>query len=769
MKKYLITGALALVTSATFISCHTDEDFGGSIVEQKMQAYQEVFEEEFGKIDPNQDWGFGTAELLARTRAAMSRTRTANQNLNLWGDPNADGGAWNWNVPPALTADQKTRVMAYFQANPYLTYVDPHLQNFFVQQVYKGGDSPGAISTEQYTQTNNSTIIGSNNMDYLYAGTGNDHIFDFNDGEWNNGTPLEVLNTGQSTNDYANNTTHVEGVTHPDQITLMLGSSTEYIAYGSSTGSIYHTDCCALAGWQVIENWAIAHKDSLEAIGKFGATLNDGWNRSFVGLDYENRKLEDLYSTYKGNAKAKDFLNDGVNYILYNGHIYNASDFTDFELTNKNGQKIHYLIDDVSNQAIASYIKDNNNNNVTKSTYNYNLSQATFASYGITISNQEAAVFNLDMVINYVNQGAYPTENNGNWVTNIGGRDYVFSDWIVTLTPATKQGSNNPKTDIIPIEPGSQGSDYKKDFYYKQTSFEKKGSGRVFCEDLGVVRASDIDFNDIVFDVYIYKTVYTTEHMTSTDGETWVLDNSYANPIDTTSTTFDGDIYLLAGGGTIPASIQAGGKNYSVKNVYGDPDITDKWIVNTIEDDEGRYGNRYKIIGTGVKLNEEPLAITSVADVDVFVEYEGHVGKLVAFKGAAPHKICVPIGTKWLKEREEINLGYPYFTNYVKSQDKNGKYINHDGVIENPNTEEGGYIGDGKEYNNNYDRAFDNIWEETEGTSGHLYQKPVTYTPRHETSGWDGSKISQGSLVISNGSTNSGYQNGDPVLIRRRH
>ena len=92
MKKYLITGALALVVSATMISCHSDDDFGGSIIEQKIQAYQEVFEQEFGTIDPNQDWGFGSAELLARTRAGMAlvRTRQNAADGNEWGAPTDD-------------------------------------------------------------------------------------------------------------------------------------------------------------------------------------------------------------------------------------------------------------------------------------------------------------------------------------------------------------------------------------------------------------------------------------------------------------------------------------------------------------------------------------------------------------------------------------------------------------------------------------------------------------------------------------------------------
>jgi len=312
MKKYLMTGIAALALCVGFTSCSHDlepmsqEEIDQMEAQKVVNTYKAAFEQYIGgKVASNQTWGF------SGTFAA--RTRTENKNLNQWGDPNYG----NWKVPDALTDGQKTRVMAYFQANPGLTYEDPHLTDFFIQQVYKGGTTPGAISSEQYTQTNGTPLIGSDNMDWLYMGNGLDHVNDYNDGTWNGGVEYEVLNTGANTNDHQGNTTHVEGVTHPDMITLMENSSTEFVAFGSSTGNQYHTDCCALAGWRVIEAWAIAHEDSLKAIGKFGATLDDGWNRSFVGLDYENRTIDNLYSS-KGNAKAKDFMDGNSHWVLYN-------------------------------------------------------------------------------------------------------------------------------------------------------------------------------------------------------------------------------------------------------------------------------------------------------------------------------------------------------------------------------------------------------------------------------------------------------------------
>ena len=53
MRKYLITGVLALAAGGFLTSCHDTEGAYSSIVEQKLQAYEQVFKEEFGEIDPN--------------------------------------------------------------------------------------------------------------------------------------------------------------------------------------------------------------------------------------------------------------------------------------------------------------------------------------------------------------------------------------------------------------------------------------------------------------------------------------------------------------------------------------------------------------------------------------------------------------------------------------------------------------------------------------------------------------------------------------------
>ena len=129
MKTQLLRGAIALVLGGCIASCSHDEEDYSTYVDSKLKAYQEVFVDAYGTIDPNQNWGFTNSRV----------TRAENANGNEWADIKNSTGYGGWLVPDTLTEGQKLRVMAYFQANPNLTYQDPHWRNFFVQQVYKGG------------------------------------------------------------------------------------------------------------------------------------------------------------------------------------------------------------------------------------------------------------------------------------------------------------------------------------------------------------------------------------------------------------------------------------------------------------------------------------------------------------------------------------------------------------------------------------------------------------------------------------------------------
>ena len=136
-----------------------------------------------------------------------------------------------------------------------------------------------------------------------------------------------------------------------------------------------------------------------------------------------------------------------------------------------------------------------------------------------------------------------------------------------------------------------------------------KETGRIMCEDLGTT--DDFDFNDLVFDGTIY-----------TDG--------------TASVT------ILATGGTLPITIAG----IDVHQYMG-PMTT-----------EG---------GTPVTLDLPGNGYSGLSDIPIIVRDNNEAYELTAPAGDVPHKICVPVGIKWMKERKNINLGYPDFNAYVSN------------------------------------------------------------------------------------------------------
>ena len=134
IKKNIFVGVLLIAASAVTTSCSHDLD-DMTPQQQAVDTYKRIFVETFGKPAANHTWGF---EPIVQSATSRMLTRAENANGNEWADIKNSTGYGGWLVPDTLTEGQKERVRKYFQANPNLTFEDPHLENFFVQQVYKG-------------------------------------------------------------------------------------------------------------------------------------------------------------------------------------------------------------------------------------------------------------------------------------------------------------------------------------------------------------------------------------------------------------------------------------------------------------------------------------------------------------------------------------------------------------------------------------------------------------------------------------------------------
>lgn len=504
----------------------------------------------YGQISPNQNWGFKSTSSEQAT-SNVRTTRGHNADANMW-------AKYGYNVPDPLTSAQKDKVRRWFQQHQNPHGVSLYYSTFFVQDVYKGGTNVTSDSrtTEQYTAANGTSITGSEQMDWLTAGSINDHINNYNNAHCS--TNNNVWD-GKTYQDGYTPTGNIEvdfnfAKQHSDEIMLMVNSQTDCFGYTNSLqGKNQYNDQFVIIPGDLIQRW-----DETTTVGSESADVSGMF---FVGFDYE--------------ADLK--------------HGWNNK-------TNSNG----YMVTEVP--------------------------AGTEGAFQVP------------------NEGPYK----GKWVID-GAADGYYSDWIVRITEGVWKDEIT-----IPIDQGAEVDDMIQIVTTTETyqATELIEQGRVFCEDLGQISRNDLDFNDVVFDAYVYRTTLSTRTIITEDGE---LKSDITVP---GSSEYKTTIVLLAAGGTLPLSV-AGREVHN--ELGGNPTGT---IINTITGDDVSYGNAW--------VTHDPVTIgtnfdySSIESIPIVVQYgNGETLKLEAFTGWAPHKIMVPIGTKWCKERVNIATAYTNFLNYV--------------------------------------------------------------------------------------------------------
>ena len=186
--------------------------------------------------------------------------------------------------------------------------------------------------------------------------------------------------------------------------------------------------------------------------------------------------------------------------------------------------------------------------------------------------------------------------------------DGYYSNWILKISPAEKTQAPEPSYDVR----------------------------RVMCEDLG--NTDDFDFNDLVFDVYFTKQ---------------------------TNSKYTAHITVKAVGGTLPIYLDYDMSRELHAAMGGDV----KQPINVGAQGGLETTNYYE---TTIENMESPQA----DDIPIIVVREGgnQSAKISMLpkstnRETAPQKICVPTTVKWMKERMQIEQGYPGFGKWV--QDKN--------------------------------------------------------------------------------------------------
>lgn len=267
MKKILFVG----ITALAMASC-THDDYAPV---SKQEQYQAVFEKEFGAVNPNVNWGFTPQQVFTfDENGKLIGTRGHNTNANEWYQ--------YLTVPAALTDAQKEVVRKWFQNNPNPKGLEVNWSDFFVQQVYKGGDNPGSNSPEKYDilkdgvpDKNRDKVTGSNQMDWLHCGNNSnvgEHINDFNRGDGGG-----EKNVGEGNNKF-----------HKDQITYMYDYNTTCFGFHDSYGDKYYDDSYVLISGDQIDP---------SVAGMY-----------FVGFDYKMQKNDNGKIEVKPDGYYSDWI-----------------------------------------------------------------------------------------------------------------------------------------------------------------------------------------------------------------------------------------------------------------------------------------------------------------------------------------------------------------------------------------------------------------------------------------------------------------------------
>ena len=142
--------------------------------------------------------------------------------------------------------------------------------------------------------------------------------------------------------------------------------------------------------------------------------------------------------------------------------------------------------------------------------------------------------------------------------------------------------------------------------------------GRIFCEDMG---ANDFDFNDVVFDAKIMM-----------NGDIYITVLAHGGELDITVADQKVTLPKMSNtgiGATAPVQ-----EIFLEKKSEGEPQYTD--------------------------INDIPVKVVPNGDAN-------NAYDLSANKGAAPQKVCVPIGTLWPDEYVNISRVYSPFSSFVST------------------------------------------------------------------------------------------------------
>ena len=705
MKKFFGIGLLALLTTAYLTSSCSRDEFSGSLLEAKKATFNDNFIAEYGNIAPNHDWGFGIDN---GTRAFTRAITPGNQHYSLTSQPASNPSApeepsfrgcpekptFNESAPagtPEATSSTslenggtyiiKTGNLSYPQNYKNLTfYVQADIDYSSQPNTSENGTTfiieAGKTLTFKYSISENvkiymapgSHLVIDDNLTFkntiLYVGnnctvTCSNVLF---------GAGSTVLNESAATDAFTAAQLNIE------ESTLFYNNGNLKATTGIMVQKNYNNNGQAA---ELVNNGSLTTNELKCQAG--GAMLNEeGHTTTVNGLTY-------LYNTNsywenKGNYNTYDFEINSID------QVWNKCKLTVHKADNTGTFKIagnshtSFVLDggvsvqtdkmDFGNNA-DFYMKGNSMLEVLGECHSLNANK----NHGIHgLDNSIYSIFKAGSVTS-VNSNN-DTQNCMNyygrvWVDTESHFEQVLLDKSKLDEPSdqpTYYFESNvkfkfaPHNDPCPItSPITGNCHHGYNTTTTTTEIVLLQSGRVFCEDLGSVGATDIDYNDVVFDAWIYV------KRTNNDPNTDVFYKAFIQP--------------LAAGGTISAQI-AGVDVH--KTLFG---VENDVMVNTYKEGASNLNSAAKHCEYGANgYNTMPSKIVITSSVpltgpngEINIKYipiaartSGNVAvELTSISATdAPLKFMAPLGTPWAAERVKFGDAYTGFAEWVGDRNK---------------------------------------------------------------------------------------------------
>lgn len=701
MKKFFGLGLLALLTTAYLTSSCSRDEFSGSIIESKKEAFSENFKAAYGNINPNQDWGFGSANSFSR---AFTRTISVN------GDdyakfPSGDEIAAYFPTAIPENADEvsdletlykgKTVTTAYGEITMYdlyAIYANKIVEGYNLKVTSTGSYANGIVElggtyqNSGYDSETNRTVAYPYNVyvdvdgDLIIRRNGATHfnlyILNGNvtiESEYKEQAGVISVAEGATLTDERNsiaanqgiklfnrgtvNATNTQGydignfsivynegkfnVTGPltyspadanNSYFMNLGDNAELTAPAmtlNSTGNFYNDGKVTITGETNVTQqqifWVNAGHYTTGTM-TFSAQNNtfynycqlivEGYAHMYDGeFNLMNNSYTEAGSAGMDNFEVKMHSNTGM-HIKGNVRMIAQGDGT-FQGFSTEGSNDYLLID--GKVTVDAHKKTFS----ITSGITYSINEIKIVRDGVAITEE---------YLQSVGDGAYP-------VLDFNGTECAYGE--LTVTPNTETCGATWSTSGTPIPKTT-------------TRIHLKECGRVFCEDLGNVTKRDMDYNDVVFDAWIYMKEKVTE-----SGE--VIESEHYRTY----------IQLLAAGGTFAIDVANQGEVHTkfgadqdqMVNTYiegsSPASLVDMCVTKPLP--------KEMVLTTELKKFYEREGGACLKNIPIFVKQGNEVEELTAIVGEAPQKYRATLGTKWAGERIAIDAAYPYFMNWVNN------------------------------------------------------------------------------------------------------